>query len=185
MSKRVKRLEMEELRPDLAEALAPRVKRLGYLGEFFRVAGNQPDATIAFQQYTEASKKGLPERQVELIALTVATLIDNAYERHQHERLSIRLGFGREWVREVERLDPSNATLDDAERAVQTFVIEAVRSNGRGVAEPFERVVDAVGPDGAVAVLMVIGRYLVHGLLVNTFELEAPVPSIFEDGFEG
>ncbi len=39
--------------------------------------------------------------------LTTATLMENAYERNQHERLCVRLGLGREWIREVERLAPT------------------------------------------------------------------------------
>ena len=33
--------------------------------------------------------------------------------------------------------------------------------------------------------LMVIGRYVTHALIVNTLALKPPVPSIFEDGFTG
>ena len=40
------------------------------------------------------------------------------------------------------------------------------------------------GPEPAVAVMMVLGRYLVHALIVNSLGLAPPVPSIFEDGFE-
>lgn len=183
MSARIKRLAPEELEPRLAELLRPRVERLGYLGEFFRVAGHQPEALIEFQQFTEACKGGLDKKMVELIALTVATSLGNRYERHQHERLSVRLGFGREWVAEVEKLDPAGADLDEAEAMVQTYVLRAVKTIGRDVAAEFEAVVDAVGPEGAVAVMLVIGRYLVHGLFVNTLQLAAPVPSVFEDGF--
>jgi alkylhydroperoxidase family enzyme len=183
MSKRIGRLGMDALRPDLRASLAARVERLGYLGEFFQCAGHQPDALLAFQAFTEASKKGLDERHVELIALTVASRIGNAYERNQHERLSIRMGFGRDWVERVEALDPGSSGLDKAERAIQAFTLSAVASHGRGTSSEFEAVVEAVGSDAAIAVMMVIGRYLVHGLFVNTLELAPPVPSIFEDGF--
>lgn len=185
MSNRIKRLEFGELRPDLAAQLKPRVDRLGYLGEFFRCAAHQPDALMAFQQFTEASKEGLDKRHVELIALTVASRIGNDYERNQHERLSVRLGFGHDWVRAVESLSPETAGLDGTERAIQRYVIDAIASNGRDVAPQFEKVVDAVGPQAAVAVMMVIGRYLVHGLIVNCLDLAPPVPSIFEDDFTG
>jgi hypothetical protein len=56
---------------------------------------------------------------------------------------------------------------------------------GRGAAAAFEGVVEALGPEAAVAVMMVLGRYAVHGLIVNSLELAPPVPSVFEDGFEG
>jgi alkylhydroperoxidase family enzyme len=185
MSNRIRRLEMDDLRPDLSDRLRARVARLGYLGEFFKCMGHQPDALIAFHQFTESAKEGLDKRMVELIALTVASIVGNAYERNQHERLSVRSGFGREWVKAVECLEPATEGLTDEERTVQRFVIAAVASNGRGAASQFEDVVDAIGPTSALAVLFVIGRYLMHGLVVNTLELAPPVPSIFEDGFSG
>ena len=98
MSDKIPRLEFEDLDPDLAKVLEPRVERLGYLGEFFKCTAHQPAALLSFNEFTENSKKGLPKRLVELIALSISTKIGNDYERNQHERLSVRLGFGREWV---------------------------------------------------------------------------------------
>jgi len=43
MSAKIERLEMAALAPAVQQALAARVKRLGYLGEFFKYAGYQPD----------------------------------------------------------------------------------------------------------------------------------------------
>ena len=95
MSDRIPRLEIEDLAPELAAVLAPRVERLGYLGEFFKCVGHQPRPLIAFIEFTESAKGGLAPEIVETIALTLATYMGNAYERHQHERLSVRLGLGR------------------------------------------------------------------------------------------
>jgi alkylhydroperoxidase family enzyme len=183
VSEQITRLDLDDMRPDLAEALRPRVERLGYLGEFFRVAAHQPDALLAFYRYTDVSKQGLDKRYVELIALTVAAATGNAYERNQHERLSVRLDLGRDWVAEVERLAPEVAELDPAERVVQRYVLAAIADHGRGSPALFEAVVTALGAAPAVAVLLVVGRYLLHGLVVNTLALAPPVPSIFEDGF--
>lgn len=186
MSQKIPRLEMDQFPASVAEALGPRVKRLGYLGEFFKIAVHQPKALLAFMEFTEASKGGLPEKIVELIALTVACRNANAYERNQHERLSVRLGFGREWVEAVERLAPSGQTaLSPDEAVVQAYVLKSLERAGAGSAEAFEAVVDTLGPERAVAVMMIIGRYVTHGLFVNTLELAPPVPSIFEDGFTG
>ena len=66
--------------------MRPRVERLGYLGEFFQCAANVPDALLAFDVFTAALKRALPDRVTEVVALTVATRLGNAYERHQHER---------------------------------------------------------------------------------------------------
>src|SRR5574341_2382616 len=98
----IPRLTPDALRPDVAEMLRPRVERLGYLGEFFRCAAHQPDALKSFMAFTNDLKKALLDPLTETVALTVSTELGNAYERHQHERLSIKLGFGEEWVRAVE-----------------------------------------------------------------------------------
>ena len=182
MSSRIPRLALDQLAPALAARLKPRVERLGYLGEFFQCAAHQPAALAAFVEFTEASKQGLDENLVELIALTAATRLGNDYERHQHERLSVRLGLGREWVAAVERCEP--AALSDREAIVQRYVLRAIDMHGHGVSDELAAVVEALGPEPAVAVMMVLGRYLVHALIVNSLGLAPPVPSIFEDGFE-
>jgi hypothetical protein len=33
--------------------------------------------------------------------------------------------------------------------------------------------------------MLLAGRYLAHALVVNTLDLAPPVPSIFEDDFDG
>ena len=132
MSQRIHRLSFDELSPDLQAALEPRVRRLGYLGEFFCCAGNQPAVLYAFNAMTEALKKALPDRLTEVVALTVAVLTGNDYERHQHERLSEKLGFGREWIIAV--LDgPTTESrgLASPEAAVQQLAVGLVRSDGQ------------------------------------------------------
>jgi hypothetical protein len=186
------RLGLDEMAPRLAEALGPRVKRLGYLGDVFAYGAHQPDALLAFMDFTEASKAPLPDDLVELVALTVATRLSNDYERNQHERLSVRLGFGRDWVAAVEAAARSAAavTVDDplltgAQRVVQSYVLAALADNGRGSERALQTVARELGAEAAIAVLMVVGRYVVHGLMVHSLGLAPPVPSIFEDGFDG
>ena len=183
MNARIPRLMLNELSPELQEALHPRVRRLNYLGELFQCLGHQPEALLAFMEFTGASKGALDQRLVEVIALTVATMKDNEYERNQHERLSVRLGFGREWVAEVEALDPDHAgILDEADKTIQRFVIATVKQDGKGVSCLLDDVVEALGHVQAVAVLMVVARYVTHAVMVNSLALDPPVPSIFEHG---
>src|SRR6266852_1817228 len=101
MNALIPRLSMTELDPELAELLRPKVERLNYLGEFFQCTGHQPRALISFHTLTEDLKKALPDNLTELVALTIATKMNNAYERVQHERLSLKLGFSEAWIREV------------------------------------------------------------------------------------
>jgi hypothetical protein len=180
----IRRITLEEMGPDLRTALEPRVARLGYLGEFFQCAANVPGALLHFVRFTEAAKGPLDDRMVELVAITLATLTQNAYERHQHERLAIRLGFGPAWVQDVERLEPG-AMADEREQAVQRYLLAAVPTQGRAAADDLRVVVDALGPEAAVAVMLLASRYVAHALVVNSLELTPPVPSIFEDGFDG
>src|SRR6185369_14814072 len=120
----IERLEFGDLPAEVASRLAPRVERLGYLGEFFKCAGHQPAALAAFIDFTDAGKGALDDRQVETIALTAANWMGNAYERHQHERLSVRLGFGREWVEAVNRLEPdAPSAMSEPERRIQKLVL--------------------------------------------------------------
>src|SRR5713101_8139654 len=126
MSELIPKLTEAEMAPELAKMLRPRVERLGYLGEFFRCAAHQPAALLSFMAFTEDLKRALPVRLTETVALTVSTELDNAYERHQHERLCLKLGLGDAWIRAVEARDPhrgperpARQELSDIERRVQ------------------------------------------------------------------
>src|SRR5713101_5552818 len=109
MSDLIPRLSMTELDPQLAELLRPKVERLNYLGEFFQCTGHQPRALISFHKLTEDLKEALPDNLTELVALTIAAKMKNAYERVQHERLALKLGFSEAWVREVVSLEVKKA----------------------------------------------------------------------------
>src|SRR5918911_4009265 len=127
MSRLIPRLSMPELHPQLAELLRPKVERLNYLGEFFQCTGHQPAALISFFTLTEDLKKALPDNLTELVALTIATRMENAYERVQHERLSLKLGFSKEWVREVESLKGNaGRQLSATELRIQQLAIAVV-----------------------------------------------------------
>ncbi|HUA25353.1 MAG TPA: carboxymuconolactone decarboxylase family protein [Steroidobacteraceae bacterium] len=180
------RLELSEFSPTLAAALEPRLKRLGYLGEFFQCCAHQPRALAAFIELTESSQDGLSKRLAELIALTCSTSMGNDYERNQHERLSVRLGFGRDWVAAVNALQPqADSALTSEERSIQRLTLAVLETGGKAAGGLFEEAVRSLGPRAAMAILMMIGRCVAHGLIVNTLELAPPVPSIFQDGFNG
>ena len=182
MSKRIPRLEMDQLAPNVQETLAARVKRLGYLGEFFKCSGHNPDVLVEFMEMTEALKEALPDRLTEVGALSVAGVMGNAYERHQHERLSEKLGFGREWVAAVNRLEPdAKGPLSEEERAVQRLALAVVKRSGHDVDAELEAAIDAIGHRQTMAVLFLIGRYVMHAYVVNALDLKPPVPSIFAD----
>lgn len=174
------RFEFDELPAEIRRRLAARVERLGYLGEFFKCAAHQPAALAAFIDFTEAGKGALPDRLVELIALSCAVWMGNDYERHQHERLCVKLGFDIAWIGAVCRLDAEGqSVLGDDEALVQRLVLTMLDSKGKAAGSLFEETVARLGQAEAMAVLMVVGRYVVHGLIVNSLDLAPPVPSIF------
>ena len=186
MSAQIPRFSFEDLPPAIADGLRSKVERLGYLGEFFAATAHQPEALKAFMDFTDLSKGELDMRTVELIALTVATMKRVAYEKNQHERLAVKLGFGRDWVEAVEALSPrTQADLGDDERVIQTFVIAAVERDGADTGDLLDDVVERLGVARAVDVLFVMARYTTHAIIVNSLGIKAPVPSIFEDGFSG
>lgn len=181
MTALIPRLSQEELDPELLRMLRPRVERLGYLGEFFRCAAHQPRALLSFMNLTEDLKEALPDRLTEVVALSVSRLLDNPYERVQHERLTLKLGLGEEWLRAVLSLAPDAApAMTEEQRAVQRLVIAVVERKGHDTQAELEAVVRTVGHAQAIAVLMLIGRYVTHALIVNSLGLAPPVPSPLE-----
>lgn len=165
----------------LQRRLEARVRRLGYLGEFFQVAALQPALLAAFVDFTEAGQAALPEDLYELVALTVATYTSNRYERHQHERRALQLGLEARWIRAVERVDPERASLSRPQRIVQRYVLAALAGYGQHARDALAELIESLGAAPAVAVVMVCGRYVAHALLVNSCGLEPPVQSIFGD----
>jgi hypothetical protein len=163
----IRRIGFDDLRPDLREVLRARVERLGYLGEFFQVAANQPDALISLNALTEQLRGALPDELAEIVALTVATETGNDYERHQHERLSLKLGFGEDWIRRVIALEEGGI--------VQRTVLDLLQDRGRGA--DVDALAAEIGDEHAVAVLLLTGRYLMHSTVVNALGLAPPVES--------
>jgi alkylhydroperoxidase family enzyme len=185
LSDLIPRLSPEEMPPELARHLRPRVERLGYLGEFFRCAAHQPRALLSFMAFTDDLKEALPDRLTELVALTVSGAMGNDYERVQHERLSLKLGFGEAWIREAEAVSPVGSGalalgLTEDERAVQRLVLALVERKGHNTRVELEAVVRAIGAPPAVAVLLLAGRYVTHALMANALALAPPVASPLE-----
>lgn len=177
----IPRFELDQLPTELATALHPRVQRLGYLGEFFKCAAHQPAALLSFMHFTDDLKEALPDNLTEVVALTVAGWTGNTYERNQHECLARKLGFSDEWIRVVEALRPDPVGMLENECLVQQLALAVLDARGHGVQVQLDAVVRSVGAAEAMAVLMLIGRYVTHALIVNALQLAPPVPSIFEE----
>jgi alkylhydroperoxidase family enzyme len=181
MAKLIPRLSQQELHPDLEAFLRPRIERLGYLGEFFQCTAHQPQALLSFLEFTDHLKHALPNNLTEVVSLSVAQLMDNSYERVQHERLSLKLGFGENWLREVLSLSANGkGTLSEREVLVQRLVVAVINRKGHDTTRELEAVIQSIGPAMTIAVLMLIGRYVSHAMIANALSLAAPVPSPLE-----
>ncbi len=181
MTRAVRRLDYEELDPSLRDALEPRVRRLGYLGEFFAVAGHQPEALRAFHEFSEALKRALSPELAEAIALTVATELENDYERCQHERLAVNLGFDLAWVAAAEgRAGSDPGSLSESARCARGLALAVIADRGHGASGSLEQAAKQLGEQQAVALLLLIGRFVAHGLVSNSVGLTPPVASVFD-----
>lgn len=178
----IPRVAWENFPEGLKAALKPKVDRLGYCGEIWQVGANLPKSMLSFCNLTEDLKDEMPMKLVELTALTVAGVMGNTYEKNQHERLSDKLGYGREWIADVNRLNPNEAeAMSDDEKKVQKFIIAAIYRRGHDSKALFEDATRAVGAKAAVGVLLSIGRCIQHAIFRNVLDLAPPVASIFAD----
>jgi alkylhydroperoxidase family enzyme len=172
------RIAFEQLPEELRDRLAPRVARLGYLGEFFQVAAHQPEALAGFIDFTEALKESVPSRLIEPIALTIASESGNAYEQVQHERLALKLGFTEAEVRALVTEGASHEDFAPEERAAVKLARQ-VRTAGGGECPAYEELERLVGEKVSVGCLMAAVRYLAHATMANTWGLAPPVSSPF------
>jgi alkylhydroperoxidase family enzyme len=177
---RTPRLTFQDLPGELAYRLAPRVDRLGYLGEFFQVAAHAPGPLGYFVDFTEALKQALPIRVVEAIALTVSAQTANGYERVQHERYALRMGLSEDEVRALVHGEAGPGLFNAFELAAVELSREVVAARGGSCREPYAKLEALAGPEAAVECLMTATRYLAHATMANTWELSPPVSSPLE-----
>lgn len=100
-SNQILRLSTNEMLAALASSLNPRVKRQGYLAEFFRCTAHQPEALLSFLEFTGHLKNALPNTLTDIVALCVYRA-DGQRLRAGPARAALAAArFGEEWLREV------------------------------------------------------------------------------------
>jgi alkylhydroperoxidase family enzyme len=167
-------LDLEGLPDDLRQHLTPRVQRLGYLGDFFRYCGHQPDALLHFHLFTEALKTALPADLTETVALTVATATGNDYERVQHERLSRKLGFSSDWIAALVSTDAAPAGLSVGQLDARALALAVLDHDWDRAQSCLAKLAAGIGQQQAIGVLMLAARYLAHSAISNTLHLAVP-----------
>jgi hypothetical protein len=182
MSADIPRLEFEELTPALQDVFRARVERLGYLGEFFKVMSHAPETMGGFYTITESLKQVLPDNFTEIVSLALSSRLGNLYEQYQNERLSRRLGFSDDWIREaLSPVDGADSVFGADEKAVQAFAIAMMERHGQGVEAELDAVLKAIGPEKTVGVMWLVGRTVTHAMISNTLKLDPPVASLFDE----
>lgn len=176
----IRPLALDDVDPKLRETLQPVVDRLGYFGEFFQYGGHAPGVVAGFMHYSGALKGAIPDDINETIALTVCSHLGFAYERIQHERLALKLGFDRDWIASLvgrasaAQLTPAQLCARDLSLAIlDDRVAEARAVVERLAAETSEAI--------AVAALFQITRFRDVCTVGRLFDMQIPVPSIFAD----
>jgi alkylhydroperoxidase family enzyme len=163
--------------------LAATVERQGYFGEMFAYLSHTPEALAGFMQYSGALRSDLPARLNELIALAVCARLDFAYERIQHERLSLKLDLDREWIAALTGHGPMVA-LDPAETAAHALA-EAVANGDTATASTALNDLAAASDDRiAIAALLQATRFVSVCVIGRTLGVTLPVPSIFGEATE-
>ena len=176
MASNIAPLDLPDLPDNLQDRLRPRVERLGYLGDFFRYCGHQPEALLYFYEFTESLKNALPSDVTETVALTIASRTHNRYEQVQHERLSRKLGFDEDWIATLVAPEADTAKLSEVQRSARELALAMLAGSWDEAASWLSRLTDQVGQEQAVGVLMVGARYLAHSAISNTLHLGLPPP---------
>lgn len=166
-------LDRSHAAPEVTEAL----QALPHLGVFSLVA----HAQSAFRPWLELggallASLDLDAAHRELAILQVAQLTGARYEWVQHEAIARHVGVGGEQIDAIVEGRLPIEAFDDTERAVLTFVIEAVR-DGRASQGALETLLTRVPPRQVVELLLVVGHYAGIALLARTCELEVDPPA--------
>lgn len=132
-------------------ALADRVQKLG-----------------AFVRYDCS----VPQKLREFAILITARHTRAHYEWFAHETHAQKAGLDQDIIEAV-RAQTRPAGMDAAEEAVYDFVTEYYAGHRVGD-DAFGRVVDALGEQGAVDLVGLLGHYNVIAMTLNVFEISVP-----------
>lgn len=160
--------------------LSDKVARLGYVGGFFAGLGHAPRALAAFERFTSATRSHLSEPVAETIALTLAGLAGNDYERVQHERLARSHGHDDAWIAAV-HAGPCEVT-DAVQRAAAELATAMYHRDAERARAAVAALTVLDGPATAAASLLLCGRFLAHSAISAVLDLRDPTGEEDSDG---
>ena len=173
-------LSMDRMDPSLVEVLQPIAGRLGYLGELFQHLGHAPEGLAGFLAYSRGVNATLPSNLNEVLALTVCSRLDLAYERVQHERLAVRLELPRAWVAALVG-HGDLAILSPSETVVRDFALAVVEGRFDDARAGLAAVSAEIGERLAAAALMQATRFMSICAMGKVLDVALPVSSIFDE----
>jgi alkylhydroperoxidase family enzyme len=109
-----------------------------------------------------------------VVALTVAATLDNDYELDQHLRLCRARGLEEAWIATVLAEGTAGTGELTATEVVVARLARTCARGGDGALELAALVADQ-GPETAVAVLLLAGRYVAHATVSRAFGLRSPI----------
>lgn len=180
-------LGLEEMSPALRKAIEPRVARLGYLGDFFRYAGHQPEPLRAALDYSTTLRESMPPRIAEVVILTVSARAGNRYEQVQHEPLALRAGLSLEEVRALVHGDAARCeSFDEIDLAAVALACACLEPEAEVTSDALREMVEVSSVELAIGVLMMAGHYAGLAVVANALPLALPVRSqVAPDGPRG
>lgn len=172
-------LDFADIDQSLQALFQPTVDRLGYFGDFFRYGSHAPEVLSAFMAFSVALKGAIPGDLNEAVALSVCQAMDFPYERIQHERLSEKLGFDREWIAAMVGR-PSGAEITPAQQAARDLSLAMVEGRHEAARAAAGRIAALVSPRVAVALLFQVTRFMQVSAVGRTLGMQLALPSIFD-----
>lgn len=159
---------MTGLPDELADQLAERVDRLGYVNGFLAIGLHQPGAILALLQMSDQLKAALDPRHVLVVALAAHHALGNEYERVQYLDAGRASGMSEAWLDAAQgRIAGS---LTPAEKAVRALTLAVV------FAEPPAAALAAAGEHvddpGLVAIIHLAARFVATSRISHALSLQ-------------
>lgn len=126
-------------------------------------------------------RTSLGGRVREIAILTLSVLHRSSFEWYAHDAVARRIGMTEEEIVALAALEPAG-TFDDVERTVQHSVRLLVEEGDLDDAE-YTELEQALGGEGAVELIMLVGYYAMLALAMRV--LRSPLPDGIEDPFAG